>query len=315
MQEVASGDFSVRKIMNEIVGLSPAIVRVKRAARKIAKSNEDCLIVGEAGVGKTQIAHIIYRLSRRRNKPFVSLHPSEFYEKNGSADSLSLRFNQAVEAAAGGTLAVFEVEDFPEHQKFQLLELMQGTNGYQKYWETDGRPRIISTSKLKPEAAFEQKAISTKLYYKLNRVMLEVPSLRSRKQDIPYLYRKFVRKAARSHGIPLESFTLGEDLFEGLMLYNWPGNVEELKNCIRTLVVTAENGKVNPAVLPFLDREDPLKIFVEKSLPDAVQVVENYLIKKALGRFEGNQTKAAQHLQISEASLRYKLKKYEIENK
>ncbi|KAA3656119.1 MAG: sigma-54-dependent Fis family transcriptional regulator [Calditrichaeota bacterium] len=312
MQEVASGDFSVRKIMNEVVGMSPAIVRVKRAARKIAKSDEDCLIIGEPGVGKAQIAKIIYRLSRRRNKPFVALHPGEFNEKDSD---LSQRFYRAVEAAAGGTLVIFEVEDFPEQQKFQLLELIQGINGFQKYWDGGSRPRIISTSKLKPEPAFEQNAISTKLYYKLNRVMLEVPSLRSRKQDIPYLYRKFVRKSARVHGISLEGYALSEELYEGLMLYNWPGNIEELKNCIRTLVVTAEDGRVNPAILPFLDRDDPLKMFVEKPLPDAVQIVENYLIKKALGRFEGNQTKAAQHLQISEASLRYKLKKYEIANK
>lgn len=302
--------------MNEIVGLSPAIVRVKRATRKIAKSDEDCLIIGESGVGKAQVAHIIHRLSRRRSDPLVKLYPSEFYStKNSQNGEFTQHFDRIISSAAGGTLVVFDVEEFPDQQKFQLQELLQGLNGYKKFWEGSSRPRIISTSKLSPQKALEQKTISTNLYYKLNRLMLEIPALRSRKQDIPYLYQKFIRKAARAQGITLEGYALSDELYDGLMLYNWPGNVKELKNCIRTLVVTAENGLVKPTVLPFLDNKDPLKLFAEKSLPEAVQIVENYLLKKALGRFEGNQTKAAQHLQISEASLRYKLKKYVIDNK
>ena len=316
MYEIASGEFSVRKIMNEIVGLSPAVVRVKRSARKIAKSEEDCLIIGEAGVGKAQVAAIIHRLSRRRENPFVKISAAEFFgSKNGKSGELAQILDQAIEAAAGGTLAIFEVEDFPEQQKFQLLELLQGSNGYQKFWQGSEKPRIISTSKLNPQNALDSGSISTNLYFRLNRLALEIPALRSRKQDIPYLYQKFIRQAAKKQGISLNGYSLSDDLYDGLMLYNWPGNVKELKNCIRTLVVTAEQGIVNPEVLPFLNHRDPLKMFCEKSLPEAVQIVENYLLKKALSRFDGHQTKAAQHLQISEASLRYKLKKYLIDNK
>ncbi len=302
--------------MNEIVGLSPAIVRVKRSARKIARSDEDCLIIGEAGVGKAQLATIIHRLSRRREYPFIRIFPAEFYgSNNGKNGELTQILDRAIEAAAGGTLAIFDVEDFPDQQKFQLQELLHGSNGYQKVWQGRARPRIISTSKLNPQKVLDDGAISTKLYFKLNRLTLEIPALRSRKQDIPYLYHQFIRNSAKAQGISLNGYSLSDELYDGLMLYNWPGNVKEFKNCIRTLVVTAEQGRVNPEVLPFLNHRDPLKMFAEKSLPEAVQIVENYLLKKALSRFEGNQTKAAQHLQISEASLRYKLKKYVIDNK
>lgn len=108
---------------------------------------------------------------------------------------------------------------------------------------------------------------------------------------------------------------MSDDLYDSMMSYEWQGNVEELQNSTRTLVLTADDGESIPEALPFIKDNDPFKALIGKPLPDAIAQVERYLMKVALGKFEGNQTKAAQYLKISEASLRYKLKKYKITNK
>ncbi|MFQ5627899.1 MAG: helix-turn-helix domain-containing protein, partial [bacterium] len=159
-----------------------------------------------------------------------------------------------------------------------------------------------------------KRLVDANLFYRLVKVMITVPPLRNRKQDIPYLFKYFLENI-QQNGHEYAFSGMSDELYDSLMSYEWQGNVEELQNSARSLIITSENGDAIPEALPFLKDTDPFKPLIGKSLPEAISQVEKYLMKVALGKFEGNQTKAAQYLQISEASLRYKLKKYGMSNK
>lgn len=310
MRKVYQGDQSVRKVLSEIIGFSPSMVRLRRALRRIAKGEDDVMITGEPGTGKRFLAKKIHQLGSRRTKPFVEVDGSAFVQ--GSEELLTSLMDRARE----GLLAIYRLEEMPAAAQVQLYHCLVENNGVSN--NSSGkylRARIITTCEVDVQMAIEKRLLNPNLYYRLNRLMFNVPPLRNRKQDIPHLFAHFFRIFIRITDRDADFTALSNELHDSLMSYEWPGNVEELENIVRTLVVTAKDGNYLPEALPFLHEVDPLKVLIGKSLPEAIAIVESYLLRKALGRFDGNQTKAAQYLHISEASLRYKLKKNKIANK
>lgn len=317
MNEVFDHELSIRKILGEIVGVSPAMVRLRRAIRKIARSDENVLISGEPGVGKHFLSQKIHSLSRKKSGPFIEIDCALMQNllSNGKQIGFSDFIQENLHNAGNGTLALHRIEELSREQQMQLLWCLREQNSSKNgKGNTGDFPRVIATSALDTKSAIEKKRVDAKLFYYLGKVILTIPPLRNRKQDIPYLFEHFVqRMQQKANG---DTFSgMSDELYDSLMSYDWQGNVEELQNSARSLLVTTENNEVIPEALPFLKDADPFKSLVGKSLSEAISQVENYLMKVALGKFEGNQTKAARYLKISEASLRYKLKKYKISNK
>ncbi|MCA9742975.1 MAG: sigma-54-dependent Fis family transcriptional regulator [Deferribacteres bacterium] len=315
MEDVYKQDFSVRKVLGEIIGVSPAMVRLRRAIRKIARTRENVLLIGESGVGKRFFAQKIHLLGPNKHQPFVEIDCSLVYShfSNGKELKFEEFISEKMLDAVHGTLAFYRIESLTPSQQVQILRCLSASNG-QLNGNAESSPRIVATTELDTKSAIGKKRIDAKLYYLLGEILITVPPLRNRKQDIPYLFQHFVEDLQKSEGD--EAFAgLSDDLYDSMMSYEWQGNVEELQNSTRTLVLTADDGESIPEALPFIKDNDPFKALIGKPLPDAIAQVERYLMKVALGKFEGNQTKAAQYLKISEASLRYKLKKYKITNK
>lgn len=315
MEEVHKSDLSVRKILGEIIGVSPAMVRLRRAIRKIAKNSENVLLMGESGVGKRFLAQKIHLLGPNKTQPFVDIDCGLLFNhfSNGKEIMFEQFLEEKLSCAKDGALALFRIEAMTPAQQVQVLRCLSklGAAGNGKAMAL---PRIIATSELDTKTAIGKKRIDAKLFYLLGEIMITVPPLRNRKQDIPYLFQHFVEDLQKN-GTETTFNGLSDELYDALMSHEWQGNVEELHNSARTLLLTSENGESIPEALPFLKDSDPFKALIGKPLPDAISQVEKYLMKVALGKFEGNQTKAAQYLKISEASLRYKLKKYKITNK
>lgn len=316
-------EVSVRKILNEIIGVSPAMVRLRRAVRRIARSGEDVLIIGEPGVGKRFLAEKIHQLSARRAAPFHQHDCSLLYGRfqNGTLANFQEFLDDQFRQTRGGTLAFYRIETLSHEQQLHLLSSLRPVaptleNGKNGKDHRVAYARVIATCELDEKTAIERKYIDAKLFYRLGQVTLTVPPLRKRKQDIPYLFNHFLQRLQQEKNGQTSRFEgISDELYDSLMSYDWHGNVEELQNSARSLILTAGDDGVIPETLPFLKEKDPLRSLSGKSLPDAISMIEQYLIKTALGKFEGNQTKAAQHLKISEASLRYKLKKYGIANR
>ncbi len=315
MPSASDGDVSIRKVLNEIIGISPSLVRLRRAIRKVAKVSDDILITGEPGVGKRFFSYKIHQLSSRASGPYFAVECSTLSGKSFD-EAVHNKFRRTFQKAQHGTLALHSIEKLTREQQANLFLVLNDyarTNGSVTSESYD--VRVIATTQIEPYDNFSQKGFDAKLYYRISKIILNVPPLRNRKQDIPFLFDHFLREfsengagASLFDGVP-------SDLYDALMSYEWRGNVEELENSVRALLTTTKNGAYIPEALPFLQNNDPLKSLLGMSLPEATSHVEKYLLANALGRFEGNQTKAAQHLDISEASLRYKLKKYEISNK
>jgi len=317
MEETYANEHSVRKILAQIIGVSPAMVRLRRAIRKIAKTDARVLLIGEPGVGKRFLSHKIHLLGPYRTEPFVRVDCGLDHDhlSNGEKTLFEDLIRAKLQKAGNGTLALYRIEELNHNQQMQLLRHVneardcQRGNGSLLHF-----PRIIATCALDSKKAIGRKLVDAKLFYALGKVTITVPPLRNRKQDIPYLFKYFLENI-QQNGNDYVFSGLSDELYDSLMSYEWQGNVEELQNSARSLLLTTEDGNVIPEALPFLKDSDPFKPLIGKSLPEAISQVEKYLMKVALGKFEGNQTRAAQYLKISEASLRYKLKKYGISNK
>jgi len=318
MQKTISGQIPVRRLLNEIIGVSPSIVRLRRALRKIAKSDENVMLTGEAGVGKSFLARKIHQLSYRHGYPFVEIDCASIFSGNGqkTKHQPGVDVHGFLEKARGGTLVFNNIEKMPEDLQLELYIALNESNDFcYKENGVQNRARIISTSVFEQQHIIDNEKILSKLYYRISSIMLQVPALRNRKQDISHLVEFFLGSMGVENDFMNSFKGLSSEIYEAMMTYDWRGNLDELKNSVRALILTQNNGELMPEALPFLQDKDPLRTLLGKSLPEATEIVEKFLLKNALGRFEGNQTRAAHFLKISEASLRYKLKKYGIPNK
>jgi DNA-binding NtrC family response regulator len=302
-----------------IIGQSPEMVAIKHMIRQIPKTGEPILIVGEAGAGKEHVARQIHHLSDRKNRPFVILNctavgdtltDADLYgESVESANSVQRKIG-LIEQAHKGMLYLDRVDELNATFQLKLVNLIRGKKirrpGDNSIQSVD--IRIIAGTE-NPDLG-SNRLLRSDLFALLSKFTLNLPSLRERKQDIPTLFSHFLEHFCREYKRPLPM--VPAELFESLMEYDWRGNVQELKNAVRNLVVMSPEGSLSLEYLPFEIKKHPFEFLEDRDLPQAISEVEKYLIHKALQRFAGNQTKAAKALKISEAALRYKMKKYRL---
>lgn len=309
-----------------IISNSAEMEEIINTAGRVAKSRAAVLIRGESGTGKELIARAIHSTSDRADKPFVvvncaalpeTLFESELFghEKGAFTGATSARKGK-FEEANNGTLFIDEVGDIPLSIQVKLLRALQfgeiqklGSNHTIKL-----DVRIISATNRNLEEMIKNGSFREDLLYRLNVVTLTLPPLKKRKIDIPILIRHFIQKYSELNGKNVTTIT--SEALNTLMKYDFPGNIRELENLIQRSVVLTRDNIIKIEDLPYYITNNSQELNepnFDVELGDLTQMVENLerkMIMKALEETNNNQTKAANLLNISERTLRYKLSKY-----
>src|SRR5580698_9171031 len=304
-----------------IIGRSEAMQEIFATVTRVAATRATVLLAGESGVGKGVIARAIHQHSPRKDRPFVkidcasipeNLMESELfgYEKGaftGANTSKAGKF----EAADTGTVFLDEIGDVPPAIQVKLLRVLQDREferlGSNKVRHVD--VRVIAATNVDLRAALEQGAFREDLYYRLNVVSLNIPPLRERKEDIPYLADHFTQKFGGR---------FSESAIERLMAYHWPGNVRELENVVERSILLAQGPEVEAADVRIdtAQRSRPAAAAATDGfLPEGMTLdqYEQHLIREALKRANGNKSHAARLLGLTRNALRYRLTQMGIE--
>lgn len=322
-------DLSEKLNYEFIVSNSAEMEDILNTSGRIAKSKASILIRGESGTGKELIARAIHLASDRADKPFVvvncaalpeTLFESELFghEKGAFTGAVASRIGKFQEAD-GGTLFIDEVGDIPLPVQVKLLRALQFGEiqklGSNKLLNLD--VRIISATNQNLEQMISAGNFREDLLYRINVISLNLPPLRKRKIDIPLLIMHFIKKYSGLNGKNVDNIT--SDALDYLMKYSYPGNIRELENIIQRCVVLTRDNFIKTEDLPvnILPNKVNLPSLNEEKtetelgdLNEKVEELERRMIYKALEETRQNQSKAADLLNISERTLRYKISKY-----
>jgi len=302
-----------------IIGESGRMQEVLSLVQRVAPSDATVLIRGESGTGKELIAKAIHYASPRAAGPLIrvncaalpeNLLESELFghEKGaftGAATARKGRF----ELADGGSLFLDEIGDLPAHLQVKLLRVLQ-----EREFERVGssRPigvnvRVLAATHRDLEGLVREGRFRDDLYYRINVVTITLPPLRERREDIPLLIDHFVRTFGEKNDKVIRG--LSREARDLLLRYDYGGNVRELENLIERAVVLTRDDVIDLSDLPLTisDAEGDVE---QGSLASAVEGIERRMIREALAKAGGIQTRAAELLGVSERVLRYKLKKY-----
>ena len=312
-----------------IIGSSGALMRALDVAARVAPTDATVLIRGETGTGKELVAKAMHFQSARRDRPFVTINcaaiPRELleselfgYMKGAFTGALTHKKGKA-EIADGGTMLLDEIGEMPMELQVRVLRLIQEREiekiGARTPTKVD--VRIIAATHRNLEAMVNDGVFREDLYYRLLVVPIELPSLRERRSDIPDLVWHFLEKAKRKHN--RSDVVLNSDLLPIFSNYSWPGNVRQLENTIERMVLLSRGPEIAHSDLPdFLLGGGLSNVAPIVELPDEginLDTVEKDLIMRALERFGGNQTRAANFLNMSRRTLAYRLKKHNVQTK
>lgn len=304
-----------------IIGESGRMLEVFSLVRRVAPSEATVLIRGESGTGKELIAKAIHFASPRASGPLVKvncaalpetlLESELFGHEKGAFTGAFVTRKGRFEVASGGTIFLDEIGDLPTHLQAKLLRVLQEREfervGSSKPISID--VRILAATHRDLERLLKAGQFRDDLYYRLNVVTIVLPSLRERRQDLPLFMDHLLRVFAEKNGKKIRGFT--SEAREALLRYDYPGNVRELENIIERASVITRNDVIGRADLPISIQEPEVEVInSETDLPVVVERLERRMIREALARSGGVQTRAAEQLGITERALRYKLKKY-----
>jgi len=328
-----------RVFLHELMGNSSQVNKMVDLVEKVAPSPYTVLIEGESGTGKELVARAIHDLSKVKEGHFVAvdcgaipetLIESELfgYMKGAFTGAHADKPGQ-FELAEGGTIFLDEVGNlsYPAQQK--LLRAMQERH-IQRLGAKKPIPvnvRIVAATNTSLEEDIGKGRFRSDLYYRLNEFSIKVPSLRERKDDIPYLAKKFIDEAIIELKKNCEGFS--KEAYKDLITYHWPGNVRELRNIVRqATLLCEENASVKPEHLMFdiditqgqsvMNSYLHTQIFVNKgSLKETLKrytgEIEKNMINKTLKESKGNKSKTARKLGIDYKTLLRKIKTHQIE--
>lgn len=310
-----------------IIGQSPAMMKLLDMVRRVARSDIAALILGESGTGKELLAKAIWQNSSRASKKFVAINCAGLSETlledelfghvkgayTGATTDRSGRF----EHADGGTLFLDEVGDMPLAMQAKLLRVLEngevvrvGANEPIKV-----NVRIISATNCDLADKVAKKEFREDLYFRIKGATLEIPPLRQRRDDIPLLIEHFIAQANRTHSMNVKSIC--SEARRTMVSYNWPGNVRQLRNAVENMVVLSTGDKLTIDDLPGEIYTPPsaatdgqFKELAGISLVEA----EKQLIKNTLKMTAGNREKAARILEIGQRTLYRKIKEYNLKD-
>jgi len=315
-------------IDGRLLGESPPMAALRKQIARLARSQAPVYISGESGSGKELVARSIHEQGPRAEQAFVPVNcgaiPSELMEseffghRKGSFSGATEDKPGLFQAANGGSLFLDEVADLPLAMQVKLLRAIQEkairTVGGQSEVVVDVRILCATHKDLATEVTAGR--FRQDLYYRLNVIELRVPALRERREDIAQLAGAVLKRLASNSGLP--PATLSTEAMDRLKTYRFPGNVRELENMLERAFTLCENDEICADDLRFAeqaqkaDSGEPNLAEVD-NLEDYLEDVERKLILQALEETRWNRTAAAQRLNMSFRSMRYRLKKLGLE--
>lgn len=316
----------------EIVGESEEMVKVFRWIERVARSDSTVMIYGESGTGKELVARAIHAGSPRKEGPFIRVNcgaltegllDSELFgHEKGAFTGAERQRRGRFELADGGTLFLDEIATINQTTQIRLLRVLQERElervGGEETIPVD--VRIIAATNTPAEELQNGDTFREDLFYRLHVVPVTIPPLRGRKKDVPVLARHFLEKLRERTNHQVQD--LSEKALGRLEDYDWPGNVRELENVMERALVLAEGEVLREDDLPFLAAGvDALDTsLIDAAIPgggldltQAVEGLEERLLRKALEQARGVKAEAARLLGLKTSALYYKLEKYGID--
>lgn len=372
MQEVVTSALKASELMNEVVtlddvveakdvnlnvrsiiGMSPKMQEVYKKIGQISGSSIPVLLIGESGTGKELVARAVYHNSNRNNKPFLAINCAAIpdtlleaelfgYEKGAFTGAVERKIGK-FEQCNGGTIFLDEIGDMPMQTQAKILRVLQ-EHELERVGGTETIKvdvRIISATNKDLKKQIAENKFREDLFYRLNVIQVDLPSLRERTQDVPDMIRYFLKRFNYEFGKNISE--IPKKTLDQLMAYHWPGNVRELENIIKRAVVTTigKTLKVDfthiaaPLTENPVAQEEPVDLshggsFVELldsmaeamlermlALPDSDPLrtdlmgkLEKLLILKTLDKLKGNQVQTAKLLGITRNTLRSRIDQY-----
>ena len=305
------------------IGSSPAMQAVYRIIDSAASSKATVFITGESGTGKELCAEAVHRMSPRRDQPFIAINcaaiPKDLMESEifghvrGAFTGAIAEHGGAATRADGGTLFLDEICDMDPNLQTKLLRFVQTGSFTPVGGSTVNRVdvRFICATNRNPLAEVEAGRFREDLYYRLHVIPIEMPPLRERGEDVRKLAGAFLDSIAAEEGRSFEG--LAEETAALLTAYDWPGNIRQLENVMRSIVVLNEGGVVTEAMLPPLLRRHGAMPGMEAAKADQpasagdevlpLWMIEKRAIEHAIALCEGNIPKAAELLRISPSTI------------
>ena len=300
----------------EFIATAPAMISLLETVARIAPSDANILITGEHGTGKEVVARSIHALSLRKDRTLVPVNAGGLAEgvfeselfghvKGAFTDARTDRIGR-FELADKGTIFLDEIGNVPLRQQAKLLRVIQSGEtervGSSRSKKVD--VRVISATNADLRAACAAGEFREDLLFRLNTVEIHLPALRERREDIPVLAMHFFKQYTSRYRRPLTGFD--QSAMQALQQYSWPGNVRELEHTLERAVLMCRTEQLQPSDLGLSSQRQHAQNLEELSL----EAVESILIRKALQRFRGNVSQAAEALGLSRGALYRRMEKY-----
>ncbi|GAB4272178.1 MAG: hypothetical protein Kow0029_10590 [Candidatus Rifleibacteriota bacterium] len=333
--EVEHGDLHKSNLsdisFNGIIGKSEKMLSIFKCLEKISRSSLSILIQGESGTGKELVAHAIHKMSQCSDQNFIpvncgalpdSIIESELFgHEKGAFTGADFQKKGYFEIADGGTIFLDEITETSLNTQVKLLRVLQE----KQFFRVGGtkpvkvNARIIAATNREILDLVKSGLFRHDLYYRINEMTINLPSLRERKEDLDLLTRHFLELFSRQNRKPVPKISKAAEQL--IKRYNWPGNIRELENALKRAVVLAED-IIEPEHFPPLIRENPVTISLDNSggkgyqhgsLEQRLQYAEKQILLNALQEHRFNVSKTADSLGISRRTLQRKIKQHSIE--
>ncbi len=302
---------------DEMIGKSSELNKVRNLIKKAAPAKANVLVTGESGVGKELVARAIHNQSTRKEKPFIVVHlaamsesllESELfgYEK-GAFTGAETQHKGHFERANGGTIFLDEIGEINQATQVKLLRVLQERKfervGGEKDIEVDVRVVAATNRDLEKEVA--EGRFREDLFYRLNVIRIQMPSLRERKDDIPLLMHSFLKEFAEENNKQIKGFDSKSKA--AMVKYSWPGNIRELRNCVESAVVMCNGDEIKVEDLPHTLQKTSEEKSIIIPMGITLEEAEMIIINENLAYNNGNKSKTADVLGIGRKTLHRKL--------
>ncbi len=310
-----------RQGVDSMVGESVSMRELFEKIRLVADTNSTVLIVGESGTGKELVARSLHLNSRRKSKPFIpvncaaipdTLIESELFgHEKGAFTGATEKRKGLFQAAAGGTLFIDEIGEMPIGLQSKLLRAIEnkkvmpvGSNV-----EIPVDVRLLAATNRDLDAIVREGEFREDLYYRLKVVVLRIPPLSDRREDISLLTRFFIKQISEENDRSVDSIT--PEALQALHDYDWPGNVRELRNTLEGIIVLAMKGQIELSDIPEHIRgtKRSARVF-EPGM--TIEEMEREAIRRTLEATGGHRAETAKQLGLSVRTLQRKIKQYEL---